>query len=278
MVCIFTSLLHSETNEYMTTSIVISAVLTLVAGIGIFLIACQMMSSNLESASSARLKSLFSKAARSRILGVGIGTVGTAAIQSSGATTVMVIGFVNAGIMSLTQAATIIYGANIGTTVTAQIVALGMFGGAGAISTTIIFSAFAGIGAFLALFAKKDMSKTIGGTLAGFGMLFVGLSMMSGSMTDFAQLAGTDHDNRNIPLFTNSPADLKAVRSRKHDVQNQQIVLTLQRFIQSLIPITAYIHIVSGYLEIIPFKLCDTLFIFNYKYSTHHSAQPPDIF
>ena len=190
MVCIFTSLLHSETNEYMTTSIVISAVLTLVAGIGIFLIACQMMSSNLESASSARLKALFSKAARSRLLGVGIGTVGTAAIQSSGATTVMVIGFVNAGIMSLTQAATIIYGANIGTTITAQIVALGMFGGAGAISTTIIFSAFAGIGAFLALFAKKDMSKTIGGTLAGFGMLFVGLSMMSGSMTDFAQLEG----------------------------------------------------------------------------------------
>lgn len=190
MVCIFTSLLHSETNEYMTTSIVISAILTLVAGIGIFLIACQMMSSNLESASSARLKALFSKAARSRLLGVGIGTVGTAAIQSSGATTVMVIGFVNAGIMSLTQAATIIYGANIGTTITAQIVALGMFGGAGAISTTIIFSAFAGIGAFLALFAKKDMGKTIGGTLAGFGMLFVGLSMMSGSMTDFAQLEG----------------------------------------------------------------------------------------
>ena len=174
----------------MATSVIISAVLTLIAGIGIFLIACQMMSSNLESASSTRLKSLFSKAARSRLLGVGIGTVGTAAIQSSGATTVMVIGFVNAGIMSLTQAATIIYGANIGTTITAQIVALGMFGGASAISTTIIFSAFAGIGAFLALLAKKDMGKKIGGTLAGFGMLFVGLSMMSGSMSDFAQLEG----------------------------------------------------------------------------------------
>lgn len=157
----------------MTTGIIISA---------------QMMSSNLESASSTRLKALFSKASRSRLLGVGIGTVGTAAIQSSGATTVMVIGFVNAGIMSLTQAATIIYGANIGTTVTAQIVALGMFGGAGAISTTIIFSAFAGIGAFLALFSKKDMGKKLGGILAGFGMLFVGLSMMSGSMSDFARL------------------------------------------------------------------------------------------
>ncbi len=172
----------------MTTGVIISAILTLLAGIGIFLIACQMMSSNLESASSTKLKLLFSKASRSRMLGVCIGTVGTAAIQSSGATTVMVIGFVNAGIMSLTQAATIIYGANIGTTVTAQIVALGMFGEASAISTTIIFSAFAGIGAFLALFSKRDFSKRIGGTLAGFGMLFVGLSMMSGSMSDFAKL------------------------------------------------------------------------------------------
>ena len=174
----------------METTTVISAVLTLVAGIGIFLVACQMMSSNLESASSKKLKALFSKAAKSKWLGVGIGTVGTAAIQSSGATTVMVIGFVNAGIMSLAQAATIIYGANIGTTVTAQIVALGMFGGANSISTTIIFSAFAGIGAFMSLFAKSEGVKRAGGILTGFGMLFVGLSMMSGSMADFAKLEG----------------------------------------------------------------------------------------
>ena len=168
---------------------IVSAILTLLAGIGIFLTACQMMSSNLESASSAKLKSLFAKASKSKLLGVGIGTVGTAAIQSSGATTVMTIGFVGAGIISLSQAATIIYGANIGTTVTAQIVALGMFG-EGALSTTIIFSAFAGIGAFLTLFCKKVQFKTLGGILAGFGMLFVGLSLMSGSMEDFAALDG----------------------------------------------------------------------------------------
>ena len=113
----------------MDITAIINALLTLLAGIGVFLIACQMMSSNLESASSEKLKSLFSKASGSKLLGVGIGTLGTAAIQSSGATTVMTIGFVNAGIISLAQAATIIYGANIGTTVTAQIVALGMFGG-----------------------------------------------------------------------------------------------------------------------------------------------------
>ncbi len=173
----------------MGTTAIVSAILTLLAGIGIFLVACQMMSSNLESASSAKLKSLFAKASKSKLLGVGIGTVGTAAIQSSGATTVMTIGFVNAGIISLTQAATIIYGANIGTTVTAQIVALGMFG-RDALSTTVIFSAFAGIGAALMTFAKKSTTKTFGGILTGFGMLFVGLSLMSGSMEDFAALEG----------------------------------------------------------------------------------------
>ena len=166
-----------------------TSLLTLLAGIGVFLIACQMMSSNLEAASSERLKKLFSKASNSKLMGVGIGALGTAAIQSSGATTVMTIGFVNAGIISLSQAATIIYGANIGTTITAQIVALGMFGG-NSLSTSVIFSAFAGLGAFLSLFAKKSGPKTLGGILAGFGLLFVGLELMSGSMEAFAALDG----------------------------------------------------------------------------------------
>lgn len=166
---------------------VITAILGLIAGIGVFLVACQMMSSNLEAAGSSRLKSLFARVSGSRWLGVGIGALSTAAIQSSGATTVMVIGFVNVGIMSLTQAATIIYGANIGTTITAQIVALG-FTGNSALSSTAIFAAFAGIGSFIALFSKKDTVKRIGAILTGFGMLFVGLEMMSGSMNDFAQM------------------------------------------------------------------------------------------
>ena len=172
----------------MDLATILSAILTLTAGIGIFLVACQMMSTNLESVSSNKLKNLFSNAAKSKLLGVGIGALGTAAIQSSGATTVMAIGFVNAGIISLMQAATIIYGANIGTTITAQIVALGMFGAGSALTTAIIFSAFAGIGAFITLFAKKELWKRIGGILTGFGMLFVGLDLMSQSMSDFAAL------------------------------------------------------------------------------------------
>ena len=162
----------------MNSTVIISAVLSMLAGIGIFLVACQTMSSNLEAISSSKLRSLFRKVSGKKLIGVGIGTVTTAAIQSSGATTVMVIGFVNAGIMTLTQAATVIYGANIGTTITGQIVALGMTG-RNSVSTTVIFSAFAGIGALVSLFGGSDRIKRWGGIFSGFGMLFVGLSMMS---------------------------------------------------------------------------------------------------
>ena len=171
----------------MNSVTIVSAVLSMLAGIGIFLVACSMMSSNLEAVSSGRLRSLFKKVSGNKLIGVGIGAVTTAAIQSSGATTVMIIGFVNAGIMSLVQAATVIYGANIGTTITGQIVALGMTGG-NMLSTTVIFSAFAGVGAMITLFSKKDQIKRFGGIFSGFGMLFVGLSMMSASMGTFSEL------------------------------------------------------------------------------------------
>lgn len=163
------------------------AILTLIAGIGAFLIACTMLSSNLESVCSVRLRNLFAKASDKKLVGVGVGTVATAAIQSSGATTVLVIGFVNAGIMSLTLAAAVIYGANIGTTITAQIVALGLMGN-NSVSLTVIFAAFTGIGAFIASYAKKDRTRKIGSIIAAFGLLFVGLEMMSESMADFAEM------------------------------------------------------------------------------------------
>lgn len=171
--------------QNMDVTSIISAILTLVAGIGVFLMACQTMSSYLESAGSKKLKQLFARVGESKWTGVGVGALGTAAIQSSSAVTVMVLGFVNVGIMSLAQATTIIYGANIGTTITAQLVALGMFGGNG-ISTTVIFSALAGVGVFLLMFSKKDAWKNTGGILTGFGLLFVGLSTMSGAMSEFA--------------------------------------------------------------------------------------------
>ena len=155
-----------------------TSVLSLIAGVGVFLVACSMMSSNLEALGSRKLKALFSKTTKSKLAGVGVGAATTAVIQSSSATSVMVIGFVNAGIMTLAQAAAVIFGANIGTTITGQLVALGMFG-ENSVSTSIIFATFAGIGAFILAFAKKDRTRKIGGIMAGFGMLFVGLSMMS---------------------------------------------------------------------------------------------------
>ena len=169
----------------MTSVQIASAILGLLAGIGIFLVACSMLSRNLETASSSKLRQLFAGASKSKLLGVGIGTLTAAAIQSSGATTVIVIGFLNAGIMSLVQAATVIFGANIGTTVTGQIVAWGMSGGGG-LSTTVIFSGLAGVGAFITTFGKSDRAKTVGGILTGFGMLFVGLELMGSSMESFA--------------------------------------------------------------------------------------------
>ena len=172
---------------FLDDMIITTAILTLLAGIGVFLTACIMLSSNLESLSSGKLKKMFTKASKSKLYGVGIGTIGTAAIQSSGAMTVMVIGFVNAGIMTLPLAATIIYGANIGTTITAQLAAIGMFSG-DAISVALVFSALAGIGAFVMTFAKKESTKIWAGIITGFGLLFVGLTMMAASMEQFAQL------------------------------------------------------------------------------------------
>ena len=166
-------------------SAITTAVLWLLAGIGVFLTACNMLSSNMEALSSSKLKKMFARASKSKLYGVGIGAVGTAAIQSSGAMTVMVIGFVNAGIMALPLAATVIYGANIGTTITAQIAAIGTFSESG-ISLPLIFSALAGVGAFISVFAKRERTKVWGGAIAGFGLLFVGLTLMSDSMGHFA--------------------------------------------------------------------------------------------
>lgn len=171
----------------MTTAEIIKQLLGLLAGIGVFLIAIKLISANLESIGGNKLKALFAKAARSTPLGVAIGAAATALVQSSGATSVMAIGFVNAGVMSLLQACAIVLGANIGTTITAQIVAFGFLGGGTTLSASVILAALAGVGAFMIYFTKSEKTKSLGGLLAGLGMLFVGLSTMSGSMSVFAQ-------------------------------------------------------------------------------------------
>ncbi len=171
----------------METNAVITHILELVAGIGTFMVACETMSSNLQAISSSKLKELFSKVSNNKLIGVVIGALTTAAIQSSSATIVLVIGFVNAGIISLSQATCIIFGSEIGTTLTGQIVALGMIP-QNTISTSTLFASFVGIGVVWEMMIKKETTKKISGIMIGFGMIFVGLSMMSASMNSFAEL------------------------------------------------------------------------------------------
>ena len=143
-----------------------------------------MLSDGLESVSGETLRALFFRASGRRLSLVGAGALSAAVIQSSGAVTVMTLGFVNAGIVTLPQAAAVIYGANLGTTVTGQLVALGLLGGGG-LSAALLFSALTGAGAFLTALGRRDS----GGIIAGFGLLFVGLDIMSGAMEDFARSA-----------------------------------------------------------------------------------------
>ena len=166
---------------------ILTHIMELIAGVGVYLISCSMISSNLEAVSSDRLKKLFSKVSKNKLAGVAIGALATIIIQSSGATTVMTIGFVNAGIISLTQAATLIFGGEIGTTVTGQIVALGLLDSE-LFDITVFFSSLAGIGVFISMFAKKDNTRCIGEIISGFGLLFIGLGMMSDSMDSFARM------------------------------------------------------------------------------------------
>ena len=171
----------------MSTTQIIENLLKLTAGIGIYLIAFKIISSNLEAVSSDGLKKVFTKISESKIIGILIGAFATVLIQSSSAVTVMTIGFVNAGIMSLRQAATIIFGGEIGTTISGQIVALGLFK-SDFVSLNTIFSSFAGLGIIISSIAKSDNGKKIGQIISGFGMLFCGLNMMSSSMSSFAEL------------------------------------------------------------------------------------------
>ena len=151
----------------------IETILFMVAAIGALLLGFEILSSNITKLFHTQLKKLFNKTSKNNLIGVGIGAAATAIIQSSGATTVMVVGFVNTGIINLVQATAIIMGANIGTTITAQLASLSSFDfGAYAV-------ALAGIGAFMVMLAKKERTKTIGNALTGFGILFLGLECMS---------------------------------------------------------------------------------------------------
>ena len=155
---------------------ILEIVIFILAGCGAFLLGFKLLSDNMEKIAGNSLKKLFNKTSEKRMVNVGMGLVTTAVVQSSSITTVMVVGFVNAGIMTLYQATAIIMGANIGTTITAQIAALQAF------NIDLVFYAMLFVGVFMEMFAKKDRIKSIGLAVAGLGLVFVGLGLMSDPM------------------------------------------------------------------------------------------------
>ena len=152
----------------------ITDVLALLGGLALFLYGMQMMSTGLEAAAGNRMKSILEKLTSNRIKGVLVGAAITAVIQSSSATTVMVVGFVNSGLMTLKQAVWVIMGANIGTTITGQLIALDI----GAIAPLF---AIAGVGAIM--FIKSEKVHHISSIFAGLGILFMGTDMMGAAMS-----------------------------------------------------------------------------------------------
>lgn len=152
----------------------ISVIVSLMGGLGLFLLGMKQMSDGLEKAAGAKMRSILEAVTTNRFLGTLVGILFCAVIQSSSATTVMVVSFVNAGMMTLYQAAGVIMGANIGTTVTSQLVSFNL----SAYAPVFLF-----LGVLMTQFVKNDRVKKIGEVVLGFGVLFMGLSVMSGSMS-----------------------------------------------------------------------------------------------
>ena len=160
-------------------------------GLGMFIYGMQIMSQGLENAAGNRMKSLLEVLTKNKLMGVALGALITAVIQSSSATTVMVVGFVNAGIMNLTQAMGVIMGANIGTTMTAWIVSMGEWAAFLKPSTLAPIAIASGV--VVMMLGKRRATKDVASIVVGFGLLFVGIENMSTSMSGL----------KNVPAFTN---------------------------------------------------------------------------
>ncbi len=167
-----------------------------IGGLGMFLYGMDAMADGLQKSAGHKMQQLLGILTSNRLMGVLLGTGITAIIQSSSATTVMVVGFVNAGIINLQQAVGIIMGANIGTTVTSWIVSMSEWGEM--MKPEFFAPALVGVGAVLSLFTGSGKKKQVGEILVGFGVLFIGLSFMSDSITPY----------RNAPIFSQAFAVL----------------------------------------------------------------------
>ena len=187
-----------------------SMILSLMGGIGLFLYGMSLLSSSLQQIAGGRLEQTLERMTNSRLKAFLLGTGVTAVIQSSGATTIMLVGFVNAGIMKIIQAIPVMMGANIGTTMTAQLLRLS---GGGAAATTwtdllkpsTLAPAIVMIGAFSLLLIKRKKSRGIASIVVGFGILFMGMSSME------AALAPLKESEQFLKIFTMFSNPLLAV-------------------------------------------------------------------
>lgn len=171
----------------------VTVIFQLIGGLGLFLLGMQLMSEGLQKSSGDSLKKILEKLTTNRLIGTGVGAVVTAIIQSSSATTVMVVGFVNAGLMNLTQALSVILGANIGTTITGQIISFKISG----IALPCI-----GLGAVLYIFFRKPALQYLGQIVMGFGLLFLGMDTMTDA---FKPLAKSEEFKSIFVYFSHNP-------------------------------------------------------------------------
>ena len=160
------------------SAINVNMFIELFGGLGLFLFGMKMMGDGLENSAGEKLKTILEKVTNNKYLGVAIGALVTAVIQSSSATTVMIVSFVDAGLMTLVQAVGVIMGANIGTTITAQMVSFNL---------DAIAPLFIGLGAITILLSKRRKVKDLASIALGFGILFLGMSMMSKSMAPLSE-------------------------------------------------------------------------------------------
>ncbi len=176
----------------MTVSAIVTMIITFMGGLGMFLFGMNIMSEGLENAAGESLSDIIERMTGSKLKAVAAGAVVTGLIQSSSATTVMVIGFINASIMTLKQAVGVIMGANIGTTVTAQLLSLSEISGNSWYLSLLKPANFApiliGVGVFMLLFSNKKSTKTAGNIMCGFGLLFIGMSTMEGAVKPFREM------------------------------------------------------------------------------------------
>ena len=176
---------------------ILGQIVMLLAGCGVFMLGFKLLSEHMEKLAGNGLKSFFNKISNNKFLGLLIGMITTIVIQSSSVTTVMVVGFVNSGIMSLIQATAVIIGANIGTTITSYLAGLSAAGGiASIINYLCLVCLFVGV--FIEMFSKRNKKKSLGLILAGLGAVFLGLETMSSSMSFM----------RDIPEINNFIAEL----------------------------------------------------------------------